>query len=101
MGDNEYYSRIVSVNGGKHLNWPAIQNILAGHSSHVNSVAFSPDGSRIASGSSINTIRLWDAETGDAIGKPLEGHSRSANSVAFSSDGFRPSGWLVDSNVEK
>ena len=101
MGDNKNYSHIVSVNSGKPLNWPTIQNILAGHSSHVNSIAFSPDGSRIVSGSSNNTIRLWDAETGDAIGKPLEGHSRSLNSVAFSSEGFRPSGWLVDSNVEK
>jgi WD40 repeat protein len=56
---------------------------------HVNSVAFSPDGSRIVSGSLDNTIRLWDAETGDAIGKPLEGHSSSVNSVAFSPDGSR------------
>jgi WD40 repeat protein len=41
------------------------------------------------SGSWDNTIRLWDAETGDAIGEPLEGHSRSVYSVAFSPDGSR------------
>ena len=68
MGDNKNYSHIVSVNSGKHLNWPAILNILAGHSSHVNSVAFSLDGSQILSGSWDNTIRLWDAWTGDGIG---------------------------------
>ena len=79
----------------------AILNILAGHSSHANSVAFSPDESRIVSGSRDNTIRLWDTGTGDAIGKLLEGHSRSLNSVAFSSDGFRPSGWVANSNAEK
>ena len=39
-----------------------------------NSVAFSPDGSRIMSGSSDDTIHLWDTETGDT-GKALEGHS--------------------------
>ena len=86
MGD---YSHIVSVNSGKPLNWPAIQNILAGHSIHVNSVAFSPDGSHIVSGSSDETIRLWDAATGDGIGKPLEGHSSSVFSVSFSPNGSR------------
>ena len=89
MGDNEYYSHIVPVNSRKPLNWSAIQNILAGHSSNVNSVAFSPGGSRIVSGSSDETIRLWDAATGDGIGKPLEGHSSSVFSVAFSPDGSR------------
>ena len=65
MGDIEYYSHIVSVNSGKPLNWLAILNNLAGHSSHVDSVAFSPDGSQIMSGSWDNTIRLWDTGTGD------------------------------------
>jgi len=39
------------------------------------------------SGSSDNTIRLWDAETGEAIGKSLEGHSSQVNLVPFSPDG--------------
>ena len=32
---------------------------LKGHSSFVNSVAFSPDGTKIISGSSDNTIKIW------------------------------------------
>src|SRR5712671_6613967 len=79
----------VSVKSGKTAIWPVIQNIFHGHSSTVSSVAFSPNGSRIVSGSWDDTIRLWDAETGDAIGKPLEGHSSPVNSVAFSPDGSR------------
>ena len=52
------------------------------------SVAFSPDGSRIVSGSDDNTIRLWDTQSGDNIAT-LEGHSGSVRSVAFSPDGSR------------
>ena len=55
----------------------------------VTSVAFSPDGKRIVSGSSDNTLRLWDAATGQPIGAPLTGHTDSVNSVAFSPDGKR------------
>src|SRR5258708_19521024 len=51
------------------------------------SVAYSPDGRHIITGSGDNTIRMWDAETGSAVGKPLEGHTRTVMSVAYSPDG--------------
>jgi hypothetical protein len=60
-----------------------------GHGDPVNAVAFSPDGRRIVSGSDDNTLRLWDAETGAAVGAPLEGHGGSVRAVAFSPDGRR------------
>ena len=41
---------------------------------------------RIASGSYDNTIKLWDAATGEVL-RTLEGHDLSVNSVAFSPDG--------------
>ena len=55
----------------------------------MSSVAFSPDGQRIVSGSADTTVRLWDAATGQPIGDPLTGHTDAVDSVAFSPDGKR------------
>ena len=55
-------------------------------SGSVYSVAYSPDGRRIISGSWDDTIRIWDAETGAAVGNPLKGHTSCVTSVAYSPD---------------
>jgi len=55
----------------------------------VNSIAFSPDGKRIASGSDDHTIRVWDADSGELIAGPSVGHTHGVSSVAFSPDGKR------------
>jgi DNA-binding beta-propeller fold protein YncE len=52
------------------------------------SVAFSPDGERILTGSSDNTAKVWDAQSGKEL-LGLIGHSGSVHSVAFSPDGTR------------
>ncbi|KIM28371.1 hypothetical protein M408DRAFT_57282, partial [Serendipita vermifera MAFF 305830] len=83
------FPRILSVKSGGFENWPPVQNILFGHTDIVSSVAFSPDGKRIVSGSSDKTVRVWDAETGQAVGAPFQGHDQGVNSVAFSPDGKR------------
>jgi WD40 repeat protein len=60
---------------------------FVGHSTRVISVAFSPDGKKIVSGSGDHTLRLWDALTGQTIGSSFKGHSKYVASVTFSPDG--------------
>ncbi len=59
---------------------------LTGHSSYVNSVAWSPDGKTIATGSNDESVKLWDAHTRECTGT-LTGHSSRVLSVAWSPDG--------------
>src|SRR6185312_5569821 len=63
----------------------------------VTSVAFSPDGNRIASGSADNTVRLWSTD-GKPIGQPLR-HDDTVLTVAFSPDGTRVASGGVDKTV--
>ncbi|WPJ66240.1 hypothetical protein SMAC4_12890 [Sordaria macrospora] len=66
--------------------WNACLQTLEGHSNWVLSVAFSPDGQRLASGAGDHTIKIWDAASGSCL-QTLEGHSDEVWSVAFSPDG--------------
>ena len=58
---------------------------MVGHSAGVYSVALSPDGQYLASGSYDNTAKLWHVETGECT--RAMGHSNWVNSVTFSPDG--------------
>ncbi|KIM27726.1 hypothetical protein M408DRAFT_310565 [Serendipita vermifera MAFF 305830] len=91
------YPQTIRIETGGQENWPAIQNVIMGHTSSVNSVAFSPDGTRIVSGSSDKTIRVWDAETAEMVAGPFEGHTSFVKSVAFSPDGTR----IVSGSLDK
>ena len=51
------------------------RKIITGHDGVVNSVSFNPAGNRLASASDDDTVRLWDADTGQPIGEPLTGHT--------------------------
>jgi WD40 repeat protein len=71
---------------------------LLGHTGPVWSVAISPDGKRIVSGSQDGTARVWDAATGQEVVR-FNGHTLCVYAVAVSPDGSRVlsgSGWPGD-----
>ena len=67
-----------------------------GHDAPVYSVAFSPDGKLIVSGSLDRTLKIWDANSGQELQK-LTGHTDLVLSVAFSPDGQR----IVSGSADK
>ncbi|KAG8797552.1 hypothetical protein FRC16_008746, partial [Serendipita sp. 398] len=83
------FRNLLEVAEGRKKSWPGRPHMLTGHRGGITSVAGSPDGRRIISGSEDKTIRIWDTETGADIGELLGGHTRAVNSVAYSPDGRR------------
>ena len=69
---------------GNPINTLRPRNTLTGHTDEVYSIAFSADGTILASGSGDGTVRLWDVAAGSLI-STLE-HGGGVHSVSFSSD---------------
>ena len=63
-------------------------NLLIGHTNQVSSIAFSPDGTKIAGVNWDNSIQLWDVRTGKST-YTLAGHTRSVEIMVFSPDGTK------------
>ena len=86
--------RMWSASSGAKI-WERPENVVAdsgnhhviGTEIHFKSVSFSPDGSKVVTGSDDNTIRVWNSNTGDEL---LEIElTVEVNSVSFSPDGTR------------
>ena len=82
------FQRTLTVKMGQMEHWSEKCFLrLADHDDVVTSVAFSPNGRHVVSGSWDKTVRVWDVQTGQSVMDPLKGHNRCVTSVAFSPDG--------------
>jgi predicted amidohydrolase len=71
---------------------------LMGHTDWIGSLAFSPDGQTLASGSDDGTVKLWDVTTGQAV-RTFSEHTNWVRSVAFSPDGQVLASGSLDTTV--
>ncbi len=85
VGDADHQIKVVDLAGGN-----TDISIPEAHSEGISSVAWSPNGSIIASGSAFSggAIRLWDAASGEPLGA-LKGHTSWICKLVFSTDGLR------------
>ena len=67
-----------------------LRTTLIGHNGSIYTLALSPDGTQLATGSNDHTVRVWDVVTGSEQ-TTLPGHTGGVSAVAFSPDGT----WLA------
>jgi len=79
------YSKDISISK---LNTGEKLKVITGHDAEMLSVAFSPDGARLATGDINGCVSVWDYATGKKL-KTMKGHTGKVYSVSFSPDGKR------------
>ncbi|TAF04316.1 MAG: hypothetical protein EAZ78_09570, partial [Oscillatoriales cyanobacterium] len=77
----------------------SVVRTLTGQSYRVKSLAISPDGQTLVSGSFDKTIKIWQLSTGREL-RTLTGHSSEVNSVAISPDGQTLVSGSYDSTIK-
>ena len=78
--------RVIPLTVTYYPRWEIRQLPASRHTGDVFGVAFSPDGTTLASASRDNTLKLWDITTGTEI-RSFAGHTDAVWGVAFSPDG--------------
>jgi WD40 repeat protein len=66
---------------------PSLVAFLHGHTSSINSLAFSQDGNMLASADSHGIIKLWSLKDFEPVGQPLKSDSYYVSSLEFGQDG--------------
>ena len=77
---HDYSIKLWNIETGKCV------DTITGHANRINSIAFSPDGRVLVSGSADRTVKVWDVATHQCL-DTLTHPDYWINSVAFSPDG--------------
>ena len=97
---NEYLIAFVSWLSGTVQVWDVTNDVvvtIGNHEDSTRSIAFSPDGMHVASGSEDKTICIWNVESRKLAVGPLAGHKQRVLEVAYSQNGKR----LVSGSYDK
>src|ERR1039457_3812704 len=89
---------VYSTNSSWSLLWKSTTNANA-HATNVTPVAFSPDGSLLASASLDQTIKIWSTANWACL-QTMSGHTNGVSSVAFSPNGQKIVSGSVDGTVK-
>ncbi len=89
---------------GEILLWDVATRQLIGeprtaHTNYVSALAFSPDGSILASASYDQSVILWDAVTGEPLGDPLLAHGNVIIGLTFNRDGKLLASWDTQNTI--
>ena len=64
---------VLKIKQGNITYWPVQDSLITGHTKAISSVVYSPDGQFIVSGSDDQTVRIWNANSGQSIRQLLVG----------------------------
>jgi WD40 repeat protein len=73
--------------------------VQTGHANAINTIAFSPDGKVLATGSHDTTIKLWDVKTGIQF-RTLRGHTQTVSSITFDQSGTKLFSGSLDGTIK-
>jgi WD40 repeat protein len=79
---------IPRIVGGFNQSWPPLLHMFQAHKNRVESLAFFPDGTWIATSSYKGLIRVWDVVSGSEVMEPLAGHTDDVCCLVVSLDGL-------------